>query len=129
MKPKHFIFINAVAYLVLGLWCALSPYKTAEMIGLGLVGAKGLAEYIAVYGGLEFGLGLFYAYSYFNPRTYRTGTIFSVCLYGGIVAYRGLGMLAYRSPTQDVGWLLYSIEISCFVLAVIMLRRAPAADL
>lgn len=124
MKPSYFLFVNAVAYIGLGILCAVAPWKTAELIGLNLIGPKGLVEYLAVYGGLEFGLGLFFAYSFFNPLTHKTAIIFATFLYSGIVAFRGLGMIFYSSPTEDLGWLLYSVEITCLVLSILILRSS-----
>jgi hypothetical protein len=126
MKPETFLAINAAGYIILGLLCAFAPHYTAELVGFALPNAKGLVEYIAVYGGLEFGMGIFFAFTFFFKNLGNAGVLFSLCLYSAIVAFRTLGMIV-NAPTQDFGWLLYSLEVCCFIISLALWRRAKSA--
>ena len=119
MTIQILILINAIGYCVLGLWCALQPYETAQLVGLTLTSSQGLAEYIAVYGGLEVGLGVFYFWC-LSPSRHATGLIFSLCLYGGLVLFRTGGMILFQSPTAGLGWLLYGLEIGFLAWSVLL---------
>ena len=47
-----------VTYLCLAVWCALQPVGTSQAIGFQIASGSGHSEYLTVYGGLQFGLGL-----------------------------------------------------------------------
>ena len=123
MNTRTYLIVNGVGYLALGLWCVLQPYKTSDLIGLMIIGNKGLAEYAAVYGGLEFGLGIFYLLSVFRAELSHAAIVFSCCLYGGIVLFRGGAMALYDAPTTDIGWVLFVLEITLFVASILLLRK------
>lgn len=122
MKQSTFLIINGVGYMILGLLCAIAPGWTAELVGFALTGTKGLAEYVAVYGGLEFGIGIFFLICC-SAGLQRAGTIFALCLYGGLVGFRSSAMLFYRSPTTDIGWALFGLEVTFLFLSVAVYRR------
>jgi Domain of unknown function (DUF4345) len=119
-----YLGVNGIAYLVLGAWCAIDPHRTSEMIGFQLDGAKGLAEYFAVYGGLEVGMGTFFLASLLRRDLRSAAIFFGVCLYGGIVLFRGIS-LALNGPTSGVGWMLYALEISCLVAGLLLVKGMP----
>jgi Domain of unknown function (DUF4345) len=100
MELKLYLIINALLYLVFGAWCALAPEWTSAAVGLGLLGAQGFTEFIAVYGGLEVGVGVFFLICAFQSKWARAGVLFGVCFYLGIVLFR---TLAIASVGLDIG--------------------------
>lgn len=116
-----FLALNGIILALLGVLCAVAPVETSEMIGLRLIGAKGIAEYTSVYGGIEFGLGLFFCLGIYRKDFRYPGLMLSLLMYGSIVVYRGAAMVIH-GPTSDVGWFLYSLEVSCFIASIILLK-------
>jgi hypothetical protein len=80
-------------YLVFGVWCAAAPHWTAEAVGFSLPSNKGFAEYVAVYGGLEFGVGIFFLLAGLKSELKRAGIIFGACFYLGIFVFRTIAIL------------------------------------
>ncbi len=88
MAIKIYLLLNGLLYLLFGLWCALDPNWTAHAVGFSLPAAQGIAEFVAVYGGLEFGVGVFFLLCAFDARFRLAGVLFGVCFYTGIFVFR-----------------------------------------
>ncbi len=108
---KLYTILNAVGYVVLGLWCAFAPFFTADIVGFTLLGGKGIAEYTAVYGGLQVALGIFF---YLCHRTARldAALLFGTTLYSCLVVFRIGGMMLHGTTTSDWGWALFGLEVT-----------------
>jgi hypothetical protein len=120
MNKSLYLKINGVAYIALGLLCAVLPGFSAHLIGLDPIGQKGIAEYVAVYGGLEFGMGMFFLLSLPAERQY-SGLLFGFCVYTGIVIFR-VGAMLLNGPTTDFGWVLFSLESFMFLWSIWLYR-------
>ncbi len=48
-----YLWINALIYVVFGLWCALRLDDTATNLGYTVLSDSGRAEYLTVYSGLQ----------------------------------------------------------------------------
>lgn len=94
-----YLWFNAVMYLLLGLWCTLWPDKTAAAVGFGFAQPGGRSEYITVYGGMEFGLGVFFLLTVLNPVWREVGLLFGLCLYGGLTVWRLYTFVAIEGIT------------------------------
>ena len=88
MATKIYLYINALLYIIFGLWCAISPEWTASAVGLSFPGKQGFAEYVAVYGGLEFGAGIFFLLTAIKPSFQAIGVLFGACFYVGLCLFR-----------------------------------------
>ncbi len=93
MSIKIYLYVNAFLYIVFGIWCAVSPEWTAAAVGFALPGAQGFAEYVAVYGGLEFGVGVFFLLCALRPSLAKAGILFGTCFYSGICIFRTIALL------------------------------------
>ena len=111
-----YIIINALMYLVFGVWCAADPQFTSGAVGIGFNGLKGLAEYTAVYGGLEFGIGVFYLMAVFRAELRPSVLLFSLCLYGGLALFRTFSLIQNGSDIQN-GWYFYGTEVVFSLIA------------
>jgi len=87
-----------------------------------LPGNQGFAEYVAVYGGLEFGVGVFFLLSALHPTLSRAGVIFGACFYLGIFVFR---TIAIAQVGTDIGSGLnfYIAEGILAAWSVVLLRR------
>jgi hypothetical protein len=101
-------------YLVFGAWCALDPFWTAEAVGFSLLNNHGITEFIAVYGGLEFGVGVFFLISAFQKNLQPAGVIFGACFYLGIFFFR---TIAISNVGFDIGNAI-NFYISEFILTL-----------
>ncbi|MHC5012642.1 MAG: DUF4345 family protein [Planctomycetota bacterium] len=83
-----YLWFNAAMYLVLGVWCTALPDKTAAAIGFAFARPGARSEYITVYGGMEFGLGIFFLLCAWNTAWRDAGLLLGLCLYGGLTLWR-----------------------------------------
>lgn len=83
-----YLWLNGLLYLLFGAWCALDPVGTSTAVGFTLPGHQGFAEYVAVYGGLEFGVGVFFILCAIKAELRSAGVIFGTCFYLGICLFR-----------------------------------------
>ncbi len=124
-----YLGFNAVMYAVLAGWCAIAPRTTAEYVGLRTTGPGGESEYLAVYGGLQAGLALFFALATLAPEHQRSALWMSALLYGCLAAFRSIAVARVGFAELGNARLFYCLEIALFLAAVFLVARAarPAA--
>lgn len=115
-----YLWLNAVLYLVLALWCAARPGETAKALGYGELSAAGKTEFLTIYAGLELGLAAMYACLAWNELLRPMGLVFSVFLYGGMVAFRLFGLRRYR-PDNGVIRALAVGEVAFLLIPLALL--------
>lgn len=118
-----YLALNAIIYVLLGLWCAWDPHFTSEAVGVRFEGIKGIAEYYAVYGGLQFGMGIFFGLACLEPTFQKAAVSFAACVYGGLVFFRLLSVALNGSALSN-GWYFFALEASFLVFAVLLLRSS-----
>ncbi len=89
---RVFLFINAALYIIFALWCTLAPTKTAQTVGLSFRSGSGKSEYITVYGGLEFGVAMFFLVAALRPELRTAGLLFGLLFYAGLILWRVPGL-------------------------------------
>lgn len=117
---EMYLILNGIGYMLLGALCLFRPKQCSELIGFSLQAQKGLAEFSAVYGGLELGLGIFYVAAFSIAGLQYAALIFSLCLYSGIVFGRSLSIYRFGSEIGTL-WILFVLEILLLVWAVLLL--------
>lgn len=113
---------NAAMFLALGTWALLAPATVAAFVALDLSSPTARAEFMAFYGGLEIGLGVFLATcatrtSWLKPGLAALGL---ALLFTG--AARALG-IATGGPVQANLVQFMVFELACAPLCFIALRR------
>jgi len=88
IMTQTYLFINAALYLLLSLWCVVSPVSTAAFIGFSTTSAAGQSEWLAVYGGLQGALGIFFLHAGLSERHQWSAILLACYLYTGLVALR-----------------------------------------
>jgi hypothetical protein len=83
-----YLYVNAVLYAVLALWCTLMPARTAASLGYVMLSSGGRSEYLVIYGGLQLGLAFVFFQTARVSSSQRLGLMIAVGLYVPIVAYR-----------------------------------------
>ena len=123
---RFFLAVVGTLYLGLALWCSLDPVTTSAKVGFALQGDAGGSEFLTVYGGLEFGLGLMLWVPLVRARW--TASILATCLvlHGSLVLFRSIGFFVYPDP----GGMTVRLAIGewvILVLAAILYWRLPAS--
>ena len=77
----------------------------------------------AVYGGLELGLGVFFAAAVTRPAWHRPGLLLAALAFGGLAAGRLVAWLVVGLP-EPLGLALHAAEVLGLGLALVALRRA-----
>ena len=116
-----FCYVVGLMYLALGVWCAVSPEKTSEVVGFELIGGAGMSEFLTVYGGLEIGMGMTFLLPLFGERFLAYTLLVCVLLHANLVIFRTLSFVFY----SDIGSGTYKLAIgewSIFLLGIILYR-------
>lgn len=123
-----YLALNAVLYAVFAAWCSLAPQQTATFLGLARSNPAGESEYLAVYGGLQAGLAVFYGLAVFTPGYRHAALVFSLALYGGIVALRTIAILRLGFSEVGNARYAYALEIILLLIALVLVLRGIRSD-
>ena len=116
---RTYLFVNAALYVLFALWCTLMPEKTASALGLMFRSGSGKSEYITVYGGMEFGIAMFFLLAALRPEMRQAGLLFALLFYGGLVAWR-IPTLLMVPGVQKITYGFAASEAVLLVMAVLM---------
>ena len=89
-----------VFYIFLGVWCTVLPTETANALGYEL-DAMGKVEYIVVYGGLEWGLGLAMILGALNSAL-RPGVFFMTLVFSAMLPITRCVMLLQQGYNKTL---------------------------
>jgi hypothetical protein len=117
-----YLWFNAVMYVVLGVWCTALPDATARAIGFAFEKPGARSEYITVYGGMEFGLGVFFLLCALVPTLRDAGLHLGLCMYGGLVAWR-IGTFLTIPGVTGFPRIALALEAALFVAALLLVWK------
>ena len=117
-----YLWANAVIYILFALWCTFQKNQTAKASGYLTLNNSGWSEYLVIYGGLQFGLALFFAYLATNTELHQTGIFFALMLYIPIVLYRFFTIYKFR-PVRPTTLAIASMEILLLIVAIVCFTR------
>lgn len=116
-----YLWLNAVLYAAFAIWCTIAPEKTAAGVGFTFRSGSGRSEFIAVYGGLEFGVALFFALCAIKPALTPAGVWFGLLFYAGIVAFRLLAFTTTPLATiERPTYILATLEAALLLWAILL---------
>lgn len=92
---RIYLMLLGILYVALGLWCSISPVSTSAKVGFRLQGDSGTNEFITVYGGLEFALGILFLMPLLNSDLTRWSLLLCLVVHGSLVLFRSLAFLSY----------------------------------
>ncbi|MBA3700197.1 MAG: DUF4345 family protein [Planctomycetes bacterium] len=118
-----YLAFNALLYAAFSLWCIIAPQQTSTFLGLVPSGPAGESEYLAVYGGLQAGLAVFYTAAAVMPEHRRSAVLLSLALYAGIVGLRTLAGLQLGFSELGNARYAYGLEIALLLAAIILVMR------
>lgn len=103
-----YLYLNAVVYLLFAVWCTFAPARTATAVGYATLTRSGQTEYLTIYGGLQLGLAVLFAWFAWTQQM-RTGLVLAMALYVPIVLYRSVGLVRWW-PVETTTLLLAATE-------------------
>lgn len=114
-----YLWVNALFYVVFAALCALRPAATSKSIGFLSLNQGGLTEYLTVYGGMEFGLGLMFAWMALRPELHRVGLVVALLIYGPIVLFRWINVIRLW-PVPTITLATGALEATLFLVALVL---------
>jgi hypothetical protein len=115
MVAKIYLAIVALVYIGLAIWCSVQPSVTSEKVGFELKGGSGQSEFMTVYGGLEFGLGLVLLASMFRAETLTFGVLACVLIHGSLVLFRSISFFCFT----DFDNFTYKLAIGEWIITLV----------
>jgi hypothetical protein len=121
-----YLWASAILYAGFGAWCTLAPERTARAAGYEVLSAGGRSEYLVVYGGLQFGLAICFAWLAAHEM-HRLGLGFALALTTPIVLFRAVTVVR-NWPVGTTTVALAGLEFALLAAAVLCWwLRPPAA--
>ena len=112
-----YLWVNAVIYGVFAILCTIRADATSKSIGFLSLNNGGMAEYVTVYGGMELGLGIIFAWLAYRPELHRTGIVLALALYAPLVIFRWISVARY-GPVQALTLGTGALETTLLILAI-----------
>ena len=116
-----YLYLNALLYGLLAVWCTLLPETTSSAVGYQVLSKSGQSESLVIYGGLQLGMAVLFAYFAWT-RQPRNGLVVALGFYVPIVLYRGF-TLAQLWPLEPTTLLLAGLESALLIAAAVLWRR------
>lgn len=114
---RFFLVFVGVAYIGLGIWCAVAPEKTSKAVGFALQPGQGQSEFLTVYGGLEVALGLLFLWPLYKREEVAFPLFACLVVHGCLVLFRTIGFFIYTGfETTTYG--LAGLEWAIFLFTV-----------
>ncbi|TWU29626.1 DUF4345 family protein [Bythopirellula polymerisocia] len=111
---RTYLAIVGIIYLLLALWCALQPTKTAGSIGFELRPGSGESEYFTVYGGLQLALGLVFLLPMVRPEFTSASLLVCLLVHASLAIMRTLSLLLF-SGVANPTWYFAATEWILFL--------------
>jgi hypothetical protein len=122
---RFFLAFVGVAYIGLGIWCAVAPQMTSEAVGFVLQPGQGQSEFLTVYGGLEVALGLLFLWPLRKKEDITFPLAACFVVHACLVLFRTIGFFVYTgfaSTTYGLAALEWSIFLFTAVLFFFLKR-------
>lgn len=101
---RGFLALVGLTYWALAVWCAVLPATTSASVGFDLRPGAGQSEFLTVYGGLEFGLGLVFLWPLWKPENTRFALTVCLAIHASLVVFRSASFLLYTGiPSMTYG--------------------------
>jgi Domain of unknown function (DUF4345) len=122
LPPEHIDFRSAYLWVAgavtvgFGLIYLARAAAMARMVGVGIPSASARADYRAIYGGAQIGVGVFFAAAAHHAEWHRPG-LWAVALFAGGFGIARLGSLALDRMGRNPQWIVGGLELSAGLAA------------
>ena len=121
-----YLWINAVLYALLALWCTFLPARTSLAIGFVELSNSGRSEYAVIYGGMQFGFSFLFAWAALSGN-HRFGLILALAIYVPILLFRIVSVARFW-PVGPTTLATGALEIVLTACAILLWLRSGGAD-
>lgn len=124
---RIYLAIVGLLYLYLAMYCALAPQKASKLVGFSLEPGTGQSEFLTVYGGLEFGLGLIFLLPLLKDAYAEPILLSCLVLHASLVLFRTIGYLSFSGISPGVAYFAigeWVLMLSSGVIFAISLNKA-----
>lgn len=121
-----YLWINAVLYVLLGLWCTLMPAKTSQAVGFIELSNSGQSEFSVIYGGMQFGFAFLFGWAALSGNN-RFGLIFALSIYIPILLFRIVSFARFW-PVSTTTLATGALEVVLTVAAILLWFNSKSID-
>ena len=115
MLVKSYLAIVGLMYIALAIWCTVAPAATSQKVGFSLQKGSGESEFMTVYGGLEFGMGLLFLLPLFRDESTSTVLVACLLIHGTLVVFRTVAFFRF----SDVGGFTVNLAVGEWILLLV----------
>lgn len=120
---RVYLMITGVIVTGFGLYCLLDPLLMSEATGMGLSTPTSVIEVIAMYGGLQIAMGLYFIYCSLHINRIPQALLVSVFIFAGVAGARSYG-LAIHSGDNGYNFMAVIYEIVSGLIALWLLQTS-----
>ena len=121
MLSKIVLWLTALVFIVYGTFILFAPQVPAGLIGFVLTNADARIEMIAMYGGLEIGVGLFCLLGALRQEYEKSSLMFILIVIGGLAISRLCAFALSSGSVTSYTYSAIAYESITFILTVIAL--------
>ncbi len=123
---KLLLLITGIVFLGYGLLCAIAPAYPAEFIGYHLDFGGTTVEVVAMYGGLQIGLGITYIVAAAKSDFTVQGLKLLLIILGSVAIGRFFGLIVHGVDGYNIAALFYELTTIGLAISALVLERAKA---
>ena len=125
---RIFLWLAAAMSVVAGLVYVVSPLLMTASAGFGELLPGGTTDVRATYGGLQLGLGIFFAWTALDPTRIRSGLVLALLIFGALASCRAVGVVLDASLNEfHRTGLIFETLLTLVALAAVVKIPTPAA--
>lgn len=101
---KYFLLLSGIVLLAYAITFLINPATLGNIVGFTHHSPNTLVEVTAFYGGLEFGMALFFIWAAFDQKRYKIAlTAYTlIFLSAGIARFMGIILYGFEDPSQPI---------------------------
>lgn len=124
MLGKVILWVSAFVFSAYGLACLFNPQLPADYAGLAITNGDAYAEMGAMYGGLQFGFGIFCLVGALRRDFFRPALSALLIMIGGLALARLYSTATGADPVATYTYGALAFETATAVLAGLALRKS-----
>jgi hypothetical protein len=121
---KIILAVSGFIFFGYGLLCTVAPQLPAEYIGYQYGVGGSTVEIMAMYGGLEMGLGIIYLIAAFSDKLRHNGLWVALITFGGLGFTRLFGLMIHGVDDYNMAALFYELATTGLCITALLLEQA-----
>ncbi|CAH0991831.1 hypothetical protein SIN8267_01946 [Sinobacterium norvegicum] len=121
---KFLLTFTGLIFFSYGLLCAVAPQLPAEYIGYQYGIGGSTVEIVAMYGGLEMGLGIIYLIAAFNDELRYHGLWVTLITLGSLGFTRLFGLIIHGVDDYNMAALFFELTTTGLCITALLLEQA-----